>query len=64
MMNAQRPLPYLIAAGLALLVLGAHWLVDAAMAFAQHLGISERSLYRKLKALGLGQGQGDGNSAT
>ena len=31
---------------------------------AQHLGISERSLYRKLKALGLGQGQGDGNSAT
>ncbi|MCU0840770.1 MAG: calcium/sodium antiporter [Thiobacillaceae bacterium] len=31
----------LILAGLALLVLGAHWLVEAAVAFARHLGVSE-----------------------
>jgi cation:H+ antiporter len=31
----------LILAGLALLVLGAHWLVEAAVAFAKYLGVSE-----------------------
>ncbi len=31
----------LIVAGLALLVLGARWLVDASVAFARHLGVSE-----------------------
>jgi len=31
----------LILTGLALLVLGANWLVDAAVAFAKHLGVSE-----------------------
>ncbi len=42
----------MIAAGLALLVLGAHWLVDAAIAFAQHLGISELVIGLTVVAIG------------
>lgn len=42
----------LIAAGLALLVLGAHWLVDAAVAFAQHMGISELVIGLTVVAVG------------
>ena len=33
----------MLLSGLALLVLGAHWLVDAAVAFAHYLGVSELS---------------------
>lgn len=42
----------LIAAGLVLLVLGAHWLVNAAIAFAQHLGISELVIGLTVVAIG------------
>lgn len=42
----------LIVAGLALLVLGAHWLVDAAVAFAKHMGISELVIGLTVVAIG------------
>ncbi|MCW5594671.1 MAG: calcium/sodium antiporter [Rhodocyclaceae bacterium] len=42
----------LIVAGLGLLVLGAHWLVEAAIAFAQHLGISEVVIGLTVVAIG------------
>ncbi len=42
----------LIVAGLALLVLGSNWLVDAAVAFARHFGISEMVIGLTLIAAG------------
>ncbi len=42
----------LIAAGLAFLVLGAHWLVNAAIVFAQYLGISELVIGLTVVAVG------------
>ena len=42
----------LIVAGLALLVLGSHWLVDAAVAFARHFGVSEMVIGLTLIAAG------------
>lgn len=42
----------LIVAGLALLVLGAHWLVDAAIGLAQHMGISELVIGLTVVAIG------------
>lgn len=42
----------LVGSGLGLLVLGAHWLVGAAVAFANHLGISELVIGLTIVALG------------
>ncbi|MBE7423146.1 MAG: calcium/sodium antiporter [Zoogloeaceae bacterium] len=42
----------LVAAGLGLLALGAHWLVEAAVAFARHLGISEPVIGLTIVAIG------------
>lgn len=42
----------LVGAGLCLLVLGAHWLVEAAVAFARHFGISELVIGLTIVAIG------------
>lgn len=42
----------LLLAGLALLVLGAHWLVEAAVAFAKYLGVSELIIGLTIVAVG------------
>ncbi len=42
----------LIVAGLAMLVLGSHWLVDGAVAFARHFGVSELIIGLTIVAVG------------